>query len=261
MLFNPNSRALAITTLLNDPTEKQTVFGFTPAGKYIPGDSKSDAAIGVEPRFTSGQNRSYIDFYDTVSRQEVARAWLNLTGDTSLNACSASSVNGLSDCNVPQSGAYVVLKSSAYASISQSGNTLSLTANGNRVFSVDSMGRISKDPSVSLAFSSANTANLLAVDITAGNTYLGTFGIKFNSDSVAVADDLSLPSVLTANASALVFQQSSGLYGYASTFLGNSTQGKRGISFFRIDGSSTTVDGDLVGNATHKGFENYPNQA
>lgn len=34
ILFNPDSKSLAVTTLLNNPWREQGLFGFTPAGKY-----------------------------------------------------------------------------------------------------------------------------------------------------------------------------------------------------------------------------------
>lgn len=34
ILFNHDSKSLAVTTLLNNPWKAQDMFGFTPAGKY-----------------------------------------------------------------------------------------------------------------------------------------------------------------------------------------------------------------------------------
>lgn len=80
ILFNANSKSLAVTTLLNNPWREQGLFGFTPAGKYTL-VANNDNTEGLKTEISSDTDKSFIAFYDSFHKEYIARAWLNIDSE------------------------------------------------------------------------------------------------------------------------------------------------------------------------------------
>lgn len=101
ILFNHDSKSLAVTTLLNDPWQNKTLFGFTPGGKYSLGNNRDDAD-SLETSIGDNGTKSYISFYDSYRKEYIARTWLNLDPRaTSYLPCSGSG-SDISGCGLSE---------------------------------------------------------------------------------------------------------------------------------------------------------------
>lgn len=90
ILFNHDSKSLAVTTLLNNPWKDPGLFGFTPAGKYTY-SSKVDDTQSLQSTISYNGDKSYISFYDSYRKEYIARAWLNIDPTTtSFIPCTSS---------------------------------------------------------------------------------------------------------------------------------------------------------------------------
>lgn len=99
ILFNHNSKSLAVTTLLNNPWKEQDLFGFTPAGKYSLIKS-ADETDSLQTSIADNGTKSYISFYDSYRKEYIARAWLNLDpGATSFLPCTSSGTD-IANCDI-----------------------------------------------------------------------------------------------------------------------------------------------------------------
>lgn len=83
ILFNPDSRSMAVTALVNDATSRNRVFSITPGGKV---DVTGDDSL-VTSEISSVAGRTSIGFYDPFYKEYVARAYLNFSPDASRVAC------------------------------------------------------------------------------------------------------------------------------------------------------------------------------
>ncbi len=105
LLFAPNSRSLAVTTLLNTGRQQNEIVNLTPGGKLTT-LSASLARIDVG----SARNRTTLSLYDPFKRESIGQFFLNLRDTTPLYACESSEVDTLDACNIGGSDSYIVLK-------------------------------------------------------------------------------------------------------------------------------------------------------
>ena len=87
VVFNPQGRSLAVTSLVNDPYQKNLAFGFTPAGKYIASSGSDGSAFNITPSIENSADRIVIDLYDSLHKETVARAWVRPDEESVLSAC------------------------------------------------------------------------------------------------------------------------------------------------------------------------------
>lgn len=99
ILFNHNSKSLAVTTLLNNPWKEQELFGFTPAGKYTYVQA-TDNTSALQATVTNNTSTSYISFYDTYRKENIANAWLNIDPNvTTFLPCTGSGTD-ITNCEI-----------------------------------------------------------------------------------------------------------------------------------------------------------------
>lgn len=99
ILFNHDSKSLAVTTLLNNPWKEQDLFGFTPAGKYTYVKATDDTE-SLQTTVADNREKNYIAFYDSARKEYIARAWLNIDPDaTSFLPCTSSG-SDISNCPI-----------------------------------------------------------------------------------------------------------------------------------------------------------------
>jgi len=87
VVFNPESRSLAVTSLVNNPYQKNFAFGFTPAGKYSSASTTGGSSFNITPTIESASNRILIQLYDSLYKETVARAWVKPDQESELSAC------------------------------------------------------------------------------------------------------------------------------------------------------------------------------
>jgi hypothetical protein len=90
---------LAVTTLLNNPWKEQELFGFTPAGKYTY-IQKTDDTSALQATFANSTSKSYISFYDSYRKENIARAWLNIDPDATTFLPCTGSGNDIANCEI-----------------------------------------------------------------------------------------------------------------------------------------------------------------
>ncbi|MFZ4461251.1 MAG: hypothetical protein ACOYN2_01555 [Patescibacteria group bacterium] len=253
ILFAPDSRSLAVTSVLNDATERNDVFSLTPGGKLTQkGNSTSLARMELE----SVNGRSSISVYDPFLRENVARLHLNLASDTPLVACDADGNEDIGNCILDANDRFVLLKAIGQSKVTK-GRSLGLEIDGVKVFDIESNGKITKYPGITLELDKAQTKNLLGFNIISGTTKIGYIAMKWNANRVEVTDPDRVNDTLNTNAGVLVLEKVSSRYRTHTSLLGNSSKGARGIVLYEIGDDSSAVNPKMVGSATKTGLEEY----
>ncbi len=220
ILFAPDSRSLAVTSTLNDASEKHSILSLTPGGKLTAqGDSSSLARMELE----SANGHSSISVYDPFLRENVARIHLNLQNDTPLVPCDADGSETLSNCESTANDRFVLLKALGQSKVTK-GRTLALEVGGTKVFEIDPTGNVSKYPSVTVEYDKDQTKNILGFTILSGTTKIGYLAMKWNANHVEVADPDQVNNVVAANPGTLVLEKISSRYRTSSNSLGNSSK-------------------------------------
>lgn len=253
ILFNPDSRSMAVTALVNDATAREKTFSVTPGGKI---ELPSDESL-VTAEVSSVAGRTSVGFYDPFYKEYVARAYFNFAENSARVACKNDGNTGIDNCEIPAGSAFTVLKGYGNAAaVSQNG--LALVLNGARILEVDAMGAVSYLPNVRLEIDGDNAKNLFAVKVFANNQEVGYFAAKLRSDEVVSAKPANVKEVLASHPGNVVVESVSNRYFSLPSYLGNSSRGAKGLSFYSnrdIDGSS--ADPLLVGGSDKAGFEQY----
>lgn len=253
ILFNPDSRSMAVTTLVNDATAREKTFSVTPGGKVdLP---SGDSLVTAEVSSVAG--RTSVGFYDPFYKEYVARAYFNLAEGSDRIACKNDGTEGIDNCEVPAGKAFTLLKGYGDATaVSQGG--LALVLKGARILEIDANGAVSALPNVRLEVDKNNSKNFLAVKVVAGNQDVGYFAAKLRADSVVLTKPAEIKAALADNPGKVVVEAVSSRYFSKATYLGNSSRGAKGFSFYStrdLDGSS--ADRQMIGSADKSGFEEF----
>lgn len=253
ILFNPDSRSMAVTTLVNDATAREKTFSVTPGGKVdLP---SGDSLVTAEVSSVAG--RTSVGFYDPFYKEYVARAYFNLAEGSDRIACKNDGTEGIDNCEVPAGKAFTLLKGYGDATaVSQGG--LALVLKGARILEIDANGAVSALPNVRLEVDKNNSKNFLAVKVVSNNQDVGYFAAKLRADSVVLTKPAEIKAALADNPGKVVVEAVSSRYFSKATYLGNSSRGAKGFSFYStrdLDGSS--ADRQMIGSADKSGFEEF----
>lgn len=253
ILFNPDSRSLAVTTQLNDAVSRDKVFSVTPGGKTELPDGES--LVTAEVSTVAG--RTSVGFYDPFYKEYVARAYFNLADGFSKIACKNDGAQDIDNCEVPANEPFVALKGFGEAAATAQ-NGLTLLRNGAKLLEIDAEGAVSKLPNVRLEVDKENARNLFAVKVVADNAVVGYLAMKLRSEEVALTKPSELRNALESQRGKVVVETVSSRYFTVSTFLGNSSRGSKGLAFFSTrDSDGSSSDHDLVGGTAKTGFEEF----
>jgi len=255
LLFRSNSRALAVTSLLANGLSHNSVVSITPAGKIeLSEEAFTEVSVGEE------QGRTAITIMDSYSNSPIAKAYMSLGSGTDFIACDNDENDGIDNCQIPAaSNSYVILKPKDDLSV-LSGNGLSLATNGlGKILEVTPSGLLRANGNVKFELDTENTKNLLALKVSYGGKEVGYLAIKMRSEDITLATaSENIAEILAAKPFSFVVQAISPSYITRSTFLGNSSFGKKGVSFILAsEASDTAADRDLVGNSNKVGYESY----
>lgn len=105
LLFNSESKSLAVTSLLNNATKKSEIVQMTPGGKLTVSDS-SLATVEVG----SNKAQTTLDIFDPFKRENIGRFYLNTRSDTPVFDCASSDADNLDACDIGNKDAYIVMK-------------------------------------------------------------------------------------------------------------------------------------------------------
>ncbi|EKE29579.1 MAG: hypothetical protein ACD_2C00141G0001 [uncultured bacterium (gcode 4)] len=263
LLFNKNWRSLGVTSILNNPYIRQTAFWFTPGWRYLASEwASKDQTMNIEADLSSSTQGTSIDLYDSVYKELVAKAWLNLWASTQLVNCTSNSDKDISKCQVPQNSSFIVLKWVGDVKIKDSPNKLTLELNDFSIFTITNDWKITKDPWVKFEMDTQANGNILWIRLLLNNEQIGYLGIKFDTDKIWVYDSSQFPNVLNDNKNQIVIEYLSSEYWYDYNYLWVSSHWARWISFYKIDSSEEEgVDSDLVTVNGKLWLENYTEQA
>lgn len=227
ILFNANSKSLAVTTLLNNPWREQGLFGFTPAGKYTL-VANNDNTEGLKTEISSTTDKSFIAFYDSFHKEYIARVWLNIDPENTAYMPCQSTGATISDCALSTDKTTVFMKGFDGTTSTFANNELILsTPNGTRLVRINNYGKIEKYPGVELELDATNTANLLGIRVLSNRALVGYIGMKFLSSAIETVPTSTLANSLTDHKNSLVIETLSARYGYQKTYLGISSRGSQ----------------------------------
>ncbi len=254
LLFNPGSRSMAVTALVNDGTLRERAFGITPAGKVEPpaGDSL------VEPNVSVRNGRLAVNFFDEYYRESAATAYLNFDRNaTDFVACAKDGEAGIAGCSVPENRAFVLVKGSeAATAVAQNG--VSLVSGGVRILEISSDGAVSLAAGIRLEIDRDAAGNAFAAKVLSGNEQIGYLALKLRADSVVLADAGRTADAFSANMGSVVVEPGSDRYYSLPTYLGKSSRGSRGIAFYsKRDSGDAEADREMIGSPNRTGFEEY----
>lgn len=263
ILFNHDSKSLAVTTLLNNPWKEPELFGFTPAGKYTYVKSTDDTSA-LQTTVSSDRTRSYISFYDSERKEYIARAWLNVDPDsTSYLPCTGSG-SGISDCGLSSQTTVFVKGFDGNASVSENKGLALYSANKLLLLRIDPNGRIEKYPGVELELDDKTASNLLGIKIVSNGAQIGYLGMKFSGNSIESVSSSELDTALRDRKNSIVMEKLSNRYVSRKTYLGISSRGSEGIMFAFQDpsaGEFGALDPAYMAKSGPAGLEEYPKKA
>ena len=263
VIFNPSSRSLAVTSLLNDTSEHTTVFSLTPAGKYTAPPDGSTKNIGLDPEIMSDNNRSYVGFYDTYSKTYIARAWFGFDGssDTLLPCAVSGDPTSLANCTVPAdpNQAFIMMKGGTGTTTAKEDQSMTLMSSNNQMLVVvHRSGKLDLGAGVSLQLDNSQSANLLGINVLLGRTIVGYVAMHFTPGTgIDVHHTSDVSQALSSAHNNLILEWISSTYTPHVAFVGNSTHAPTGIEAYAPDTASTlAVDSDLIGSNSN-GLEQY----
>ncbi len=262
IIFNHDSKSLAVTTLLNNPWQEDELFSFTPAGKYSL-IKQQDDTTSLKTTVGDDGSKSYISFYDSYRKEYIARAWLNIDpASTSFIPCVGSGTD-IGNCGIA-SNTTVFMKGFEENNVSsENGGLTLLSPNNLPLLRINSSGKIDKYPGVELELDDTVTSNLLGIRVVSNGANIGYLGIKFSSDSIETTSSASLGQALATYKNKLVFEVISNRYTSRKTHLGVSSRGSEGVTFAFSDSASNeigTLNPVYITNAGISGLENYPKE-
>lgn len=263
MLFNKWSRSLWVSSIINNPVGRETAFWFTPGGKFIANTSASkDDTFSLEPEINSNSNWTAINLYDGVYKELIARAWLNFDSNTELVDCGIWASNDISKCRIPTDSSYIMLKWYNWLTTRKDSSNMSLYLNNFKIFDIDNLGRINKDPWITIKLDENSDWNMLGMKLILNKEEIWYLWMKFRTDSINVFDSSDFPNILYDHKGQIVIEKISSEYYFDTTFLWISSHWAKWIEFYRnMDNEEGGVDKDLVSFWDKLWLEQYNEQA
>ena len=210
LLFERDNRALAVTSLLNNPYDTNDTLDISSFWNirrvYSNSDLSQDIEIGVDLK----DNSLLLNIFNTSLNTFVGNVLYNFDSNVSLSVCTDTSTG----CIVDTSETSIFLKpiASSYSG-TLSGDVLSLKNDlGSTLLTIDDSGKIQKFWSTSLKIDETNNGDYLSIAIYDGETQVGTFGFNFVNSTVSLSrDDATFESsILSSKNAILVLLKSSG---------------------------------------------------
>lgn len=147
--------------------------------------------------------------------------------------------------------------------VSENGGLTLRSGNDIPLLRMEKSGKMTKYPGIGFELDSETSSNLLGIRLVSNGAQVGYLGIKFSSDSIAVASSTLIDSVLGNQKNRLVFETLSNRYVSRRTHLGVSSKGSEGITFAFQDTAMSEI-GDLdtayLSKTGPMGLEQYPKQ-
>ncbi|MDD2487531.1 MAG: hypothetical protein PHS92_04120 [Candidatus Gracilibacteria bacterium] len=249
IIFNKDSRSLAVTSLLNNTNSRQTAFSFTPGGKYSENNRSDELDFNLEKEIGSDKDGTYISFYDSVYKDLISKVRVHLGDNTGLYSCSGTG-SDISNCSIGDNSS-IILKGFDEAKSIKKGDELNLMYNGVELVKIGKNLKINKDPSVDFELDGDSKGNILGIKILSNDVFVGYIGIKIATETIKIYNG-------TFTDDGLYIESASPKYSFDYNYLGISSNGDKGISFFKNDfGADSNPDNDLIG--PKKGIEDYEN--
>jgi hypothetical protein len=251
ILFAPQSRSLAVTTLINSGKLTSNLASITPAGKVT-------LARGGLARIDVGSSRgrTTLSLYDPFRRESIGQFYLNLGGDTALIACGSSERDTLDDCTASTAESSIFMRGLGKAEVKR-GTSLSLTMDWVSVLDITPRGEIRKYPSIELKVDGKETKNLLSLSVTSNGVAIGRIGIKLAGKGIARSLTSEITSSLENNPGKVIYEAMSPRYAASSTYLGNSSYGEQGLTIAQREDAPKWADRDMIGSSSKLGLEQY----
>jgi hypothetical protein len=185
ILFNHDSKSLAVTTLLNNPWKDPGLFGFTPAGKYTY-SSKVDDTQSLQSTISDNGDKSYIAFYDSYRKEYIARTWLNIDPTTTSFIPCTSSGTDISNCAIDPKTTVLMKGFNGNTTIAENGGLTLFSTNKIPLLRIHPNGRMERYPGIEFALDDTIASNLLGIKLLSNGAQVGYVGIKFATDSLNI---------------------------------------------------------------------------
>jgi len=261
ILFNKDSRSLWVSSTINNVSNRQTAFGFTPGWKFIANTSTSNDTFALESTINSNTNWTAINLYDSVYKELIARAWLNFDSDVELVDCWMWD-DSVWKCSIPTDSTYIMLKWNSWVSTRKNATNMELYLNNFKIFDIDKSWRINKDPGITITLDNDSVWNMLGMKLMMNKQEIGYLWIKFKTDKINVFDSGEFPNILYTNKNQIVIEKISNEYYFDTTFLWISSHWAKWVEFYKnSDSTDESVDTSLVSVWNKIWLENYTEQA
>jgi len=87
ILFSPNSKALTVSSLLNNPYKQNNIFEISNSGKVSKIVNNSDLSQNLEISFKNDNSKTAIELYNSVNKTNIWSIFFNLSKQTNLEVC------------------------------------------------------------------------------------------------------------------------------------------------------------------------------
>lgn len=263
ILFNKTWRSLAVSSIINNPYSRETVFWFTPWWKFIFNETASDdQSFLLENELVSTQPWTFINIFDSVYKDNIARIRLNFESNVNLVDCKTSEDESISKCNIPTDSSFILLKWIWDVTTEKTATDMSLLINDFKVLTIDSNWKVYKVPWIAVELDPNAEWNMLWIFVKMNKEVVGYLWVKFNTENISIFDSNSFPWVLSTNKNQIVIEQLSSDFVFENNFLWVSSKWPRWISFYKFNNSSTdSTDTDLQSIWDKIGLEKYSEEA
>ncbi len=166
ILFHKDSRALAVTTLSDDPYTRNILASFAPNGKYIAW-SEQDSIIHSTVNVASW--RTTISFYDETYKEMIASISPHFQSPANMYVCTLTGTNILDGCNnLDDSRSFIAIQSQQNSIISTlQNNILSLVQSWSSevLFSINQQGVFTKNALVDVILHEDDASDAMVLSV------------------------------------------------------------------------------------------------
>ena len=250
LIFDKNSRALAVTSLLDSGLKKDNILTVNDSWAVREIFSKADLSQNLNTNIWIDGTKLYFNVYNTSLNATIWKVYYNLH-DVKLGVCK----DNLEDCFDKNNSSVVWLTQNPDYKFYNSNNKLTLTDKfWEPIFSVDSSGNFVKYSDIDFEINSENTADYLDLNLRRRNQTVWNFWIKTVGVDVNVSRNIDVfnSKKSTTKNSILVNIESNSYWNYKSW---------KELVIFYNDPLSVKSTLNKFTNSLLTGYENFPNKS
>jgi len=193
LLFDRNNRALAVTSLINNPYRVDDVLSIKNAWNINKLYSSSNLSQDISIKTSFKNNKIFLDLYNNALNKHIWEAYYNFSNNTLLNSCSGSWWN-LDNCNISTAKSSIILKSidSNYISYKSWWNIIFESLDKTSKVQIDKLWKVQKTWNISLEIDKTNNKNYLILNIKNNQKIVWKIWFNFVWSKIKITRDTTI---------------------------------------------------------------------